>query len=117
LNIIQTGTCGDLFLGTVDTTREHKDAQYVAEQISTFVDKVGSHNILQVCTNNIAAMANADCTVMQSNPHMYVQGCAVHCFDLLLEDWDKQLWIKRLIKKAQRICTFVKNHHASQAIF
>jgi hypothetical protein len=31
LNIIQTGTCGDLFLGTIDTTREHKDAQYIAE--------------------------------------------------------------------------------------
>jgi hypothetical protein len=31
LNIIQIGTRGDLFLGTIDTTREHKDAQYNAE--------------------------------------------------------------------------------------
>jgi hypothetical protein len=62
-------------------------------------------------------MANTGCTVMQSNPHMYIQGCMAHCLDLLLENWGKQLWIKRLIKKAQRICTFVKNHHASQAMF
>jgi hypothetical protein len=102
---------------TIDTTGEHKDAQYIGEQISTFVAKVGSHNVVQICTDNAAAMANMDCTVMQSNPHMYVQGCAAHCLDLLLEDWGKQLWIKKLMKKAQRICTFVKNHHASQAMF
>jgi hypothetical protein len=117
LNIIQTGTRGDLFLGTIDTTREHKDAQYIAEQISTFVAKVGSHNVVQICIENAAAMENAGRMVMQSNPHMYVQGCAAHCLDLLLEDWNKQLWIKRLMKKAQGICTFVKNHHASQAMF
>jgi hypothetical protein len=117
LNIIQTGTRGDLFLGTIDTTGEHKDAQYIAEQINTFVAKVGSHNVVQICTDNTATMANAGRTVMQSNPHIYVQGCAAHCLDLLLEDWGKQLWIKRFMKKARRICTFVKNHHASQAMF
>jgi hypothetical protein len=72
LNIIQIGTRGDLFLGTIDTIGEHKDAQYIAEQISTFVAKVGSHNVVQICTDNAAAMANAGCTMMQSNPHMYV---------------------------------------------
>jgi hypothetical protein len=117
LNIIQTGIRGDLFLGTIDTTGEHKDAQYIAEQINTFVAKVGSHNVVQICTDNAAAMENAGCSVMQSNPHMYVQGCVAHCLDLLLEDWSKQLWTKRLMKKARRICTFVKNHHASQAMF
>jgi hypothetical protein len=100
LNIIQIGTRGDHFLGTVDTTGEHKDAQYIAEQISTFVAKMGSHNVVQICIDNVATMANVGCTVMQSNPHMYVQGCATHCLDLLLEDWGKQLWIKRLMKKA-----------------
>jgi hypothetical protein len=53
------------------------------------VAKVGSHNVVQICTDNAAAMANAGRTVMQSNPHMYVQGCAAHCLDLLLEDWSK----------------------------
>jgi hypothetical protein len=108
LNINQIGIRGDLFLGTIDTTGEHKDAQYIAEQISTFVAKVGSYNVVQICTDNAAAMANAGRIVMQSNPHMYVQGCTAHCLDLLLEDWSKQLWIKRLMKKARRICTFVK---------
>ena len=48
---------------------------------------------------------------------MYVQSCAVHCLDLLLEDWAQQDWMKKVIKKARLICIFIKNHHASQAIF
>ena len=48
---------------------------------------------------------------------MYVQGCAAHCLDLLLEDWGKEDWVKKLVKKARVICVFIKNHHASQAIF
>ena len=62
-------------------------------------------------------MSLATCDVMRLNPHMYVQGCAAHCLDLLLEDWAQQDWMKNVIKKAQLIYVFIKNHHASQAIF
>ena len=62
-------------------------------------------------------MSLAACNVMQLNPHMYVQGCATHCLDLLLEDWAQHDWMKKIIKKTQLICVFIKNHHRSQAIF
>jgi hypothetical protein len=48
LNIIQIGKRRALFLGTIDTTGEHKDSQYIAEQINTFVATVGSHNVVQI---------------------------------------------------------------------
>ena len=51
---------------------------------------VGGHNIVQVCTDNAPVMASARRDLMQSNPHMYVQGCVAHCLDLLLEDWSKE---------------------------
>ena len=62
-------------------------------------------------------MASIVRNVMQSNPHMYIQGCATHCLDLLLEDWGKEDWVKKLIKKTWIIWIFIKNHHTSQAIF
>jgi hypothetical protein len=37
---------GTMFKVAIDTTGEHKDAQYIAEQIYTFVAKVGSHNVV-----------------------------------------------------------------------
>ena len=117
LNMVQCGTKGDVFLGTIDTTGNHKDHTYVAMQILSFVQKVGADNVVQICTDNAPVMSLAACDVMRINCHMYVQGCAAHCLDLLLEDWAQQDWMKKVIKKAQLICVFIKNHHASQAIF
>lgn len=117
LNVLQCGTKGDVFLGTIDTTGNHKDHVYVAAQIQPFVEKVGRHNVVQVCTDNAPVMASAARDLIRANPDLYFQGCAAHCLDLLLEDWGKEEWVKKLVKKARHICVFVKNHHASQAIF
>ena len=62
-------------------------------------------------------MTAASCHIFQSISHIYVQGCAAHCLDLLLEDWGKEEWVKKLVKKARIISVFIKSHHASQAIF
>ena len=117
LNIAQCGTKGDVFLGTIDTIGNLKDHTYVATQILSSVQKVGADNVFQICTDNALVMSLAACDVMRINHHMYVQGCAAHCFDLLLEDWAQQNWMKKMIKKARLICVFIKNHHAFQAIF
>ena len=118
LNMVECGTKRDVFLGTIDTTKNQKDhTSYVATQILSFVQKIGADNVVQICKDNAPVMSLAACDVMWINPHMYVQGCAVHCFDLLLEDWALQDWMKKVIKKARLICVFIKNHHASQAIF
>ena len=78
--------------------------------------KVRADNVVQICLDNAPVMFLAACDMMQINHHMYVQGCAAHCLDLL-EDWAQQGWMKKVIKKARLICVFIKNHHASQAIF
>ena len=81
------------------------------------MQKVGADNVVQICTNNAPVMSLTACDVMRINRHIYVQGCAAHCLDLLLEDWAQQDWMKKVIKKAWLICVFIKNHHASQVIF
>ena len=39
LNVVQCGSNGDLFLGIIDTTGNHKDHQYIASQIHPFLEK------------------------------------------------------------------------------
>ena len=90
LNMVQCGTKGDVFLGTIDTTGNHKDHTYVAMQILSFVQKVGVDNVVQICTDNAPVMSLVACDVMRINCHMYIQGCVAHCLDLLLEDWAQQ---------------------------
>ena len=117
LNIVQCDPNGDLFLGTIDTTGNHKDHQYVASQIHPFLEKGEVHNVVQVCTDNAPVMTAASRHIFQSISHLYMQRCAAHCLDLLLEDWGKEEWMKKLVKKARIISIFIKSHHASQAIF
>ena len=90
LNMVQCGTKGDVFLNTIDTIGNHKDHTYVATQILSFEQKVGADNVVQICTDNAPVMSLAACNMMRINRHMYVQGCAAHCLDLLLEDWAQQ---------------------------
>ena len=62
-------------------------------------------------------MTAASRHIFQSTSHLYVQECAAYCLDLLLEDWGKEEWVKKLVKKARIISIFIKSHHALQAIF
>ena len=101
LNVVQCGPSGDLFLGTIDTTGNHKDQHYVASQIRPFLEKVGVHNVVQVCTDNAPVMIAASRHIFQSISHLYVQGCATHCLDLLLEDWGKERMGEEVGEKGQ----------------
>ena len=50
---------GELFLGSVDTTGNEKTATYMASLMERFIEQVGPHNIVQVCTNNDRSMLRA----------------------------------------------------------
>ena len=83
----------------------------------SILEKVRVHDVVQVCKDNAPVMIVASRHIFQSISHLYMQGCAAHCLDLLLEDWDKEEWVKKLVKKARIISIFIKIYHASQAIF
>jgi len=64
LNVVQCGTKGDVFLGTIDTTGNYKDHVYVASQIQPFIQVVGPENVVQVCTDNAPVMTSASRDIM-----------------------------------------------------
>jgi hypothetical protein len=49
-------------------------------------------------------------------PSFYFQGCVAHCLDLLLEDWRKITWVKR-VKNVKNVVSFIQQHHVPLAIF
>ena len=70
--MVQYGTKGDVFLGTIDTTGNQKDHTHVATQILSFVQKIGADNVVQICRDNAPVMSLTACDVMWLNCHMYV---------------------------------------------
>lgn len=117
LNVLLCCPTGDTFLGSIDTTGNKKDAAYIAEQMSIHINRVGPSNVVQVCTDNASSMVAAGRILTQRHPHLYFQGCGAHILDLLLQDWGSEAWVRSLVKKARKICVFVRGHHATQALF
>ncbi|KAG0595794.1 hypothetical protein M758_UG198100 [Ceratodon purpureus] len=97
----QSGTRGDVFLGTIDTTGHYKDSDYIASQIRPFVERAGPQHVVQVCTDNAPNMLGSSRMLETRYPHIYVQGD----------------WVKHIVRKARLICLWVRNHHSSMALF
>ena len=112
-NAMLVSPSGKLFLGSVDTTGNEKTATYMER----FIEQVGPHNIVQVCTDNDRSMLNASKIITEKYPHIYMQGCVAHAMDLLLEDWGKATWIKETVEKAKLLVKFVKKCHMPLAVF
>jgi hypothetical protein len=117
INVMLACTSGEVFLGSVDTTGERKDANYVANCMINYIEAVGAENVVQVCTDNAANMIAAGELLVRRFPHVYFQGCAAHALDLLLEDWGKERWVKNMMKRARAIVSFIRTHHMPLAIF
>jgi hypothetical protein len=49
--------------------------------------------------------------------HLSKQDCCAHILDLLLEDWKKDEMFKTLIIRAKRVCIYIRNHHATMALY
>jgi Protein of unknown function (DUF 659)/hAT family C-terminal dimerisation region len=116
-NAMLVSPAGELFLGSVDTTGSEKTAEYMASIMEKFIEQVGPHNIVQICTDNASSMLKASQIIIKKYPHIYVQGCAAHAMDLLLEDWGKTTWIKETLHKAKYLVKFVKNRQMPLAVF
>ena len=116
-NAMLVSSVGELFLGSVDTTGNEKTAEYMASIMDKFIEQVGPHNIVQVCTDNAKSMLKASQIMVKKYPHLYIQGCATHAMDLLLEDWGKATWIQETLGKAKYLVKFVKNRQMPLAVF
>ena len=116
-NAMLVSPSGELFLESVDTTGNEKTATYMASLLERFIKQVGPRNIVQVCTDNDRSMLNASKIIVEKYPHIYMQGCAAHAMDLLLEDWRKATWIKETVEKAKLLVKFVKKRHMPLAVF
>jgi hypothetical protein len=108
---------GDVFIGSIDITREYKDAHKICNALDEYIETIGVNNIVKICTDNVSSMRNMPNLLIFCFPSLYFQVCDVHCLNLLLEDWGKTTQAKRSMKKRKAIISFIQQHHAPLAIF
>jgi hypothetical protein len=107
----------DVFIGSVDTTGNKKTKKYIVRELKTYIEAVGPNNMTQICLDNASAMLGVLDDLVAIYPHLYKQGCCAHILVLLLEDWRKEEMFKTLIIWAKEVCIYIRNHHATMALY
>ncbi len=116
LNIMFACPSGYVFIGSIDTTGERKDAHYICNALGGYIKTIGVDNIVQICTNIASSMRSVTNLIIYCFPSLYFQVCVFRCLNLLFEDWGKATWVKRIVKKV-KVVSFIQQHHAPLTIF
>ncbi|XP_048225512.1 uncharacterized protein LOC8264909 [Ricinus communis] len=112
LNFLVNCSQGTVFLKSVEASHiiYSPDGLYVL--LKQVVEEVGASNVLQVITNGNEHYTVAGKRLMEAFPSLFWAPCAVHCLDLILEDFAKLEWIDAVIEQAKSVTRFVYNHSA-----
>ncbi len=84
LNVMLVCPNGDVFIGSIDTIGEWKDAHSICNTSSGYIKTIGIDDIVQICTNNVLSMRSATDLLIHCFPSLYFQGYVAHCLQLLL---------------------------------
>jgi len=98
---------GNIFIGSIDTIREYKDAHYICNALAEYIETIGVNNIVQICIDNASNMISVPKLLIRRFPNLYFQVCDVNFLNLLLEDWGKTTWAKQIMKKTKAIVSFI----------
>ncbi|XP_057734101.1 uncharacterized protein LOC130949377 [Arachis stenosperma] len=80
----------------------------VVKMLEDAVEFVGKENVVQIVTDNAAHYKAAGEKLMETRKSFYWTPCAMHCIDLILEDFEKKLMVhETTIKKGRKITTFI----------
>ncbi|WJX46016.1 hypothetical protein P8452_32853 [Trifolium repens] len=102
---------GTVFWKSVDASDvDSRNTDYYFQLLDKVVEEIGEEFIVQVVTDNEAALKSAGHKLMEKRPHLYWSSCATHCLDLCLEDIRKKKNIQKLLSEAKLVTTFIYNH-------
>ncbi|XP_057970336.1 uncharacterized protein LOC131159441 [Malania oleifera] len=102
---------GTVFHKSVDASDvPSRTAEYYFRLMDEVVEEIGEENVVQVVTDNEAAMKAGGKLLMQKRPNLYWTACAAHCIDLILEDIGKKSNVKKVLEDARTITSFIYNH-------
>lgn len=111
INFLVYSPRGTIFHKSVDATDVYKkDADYYFRLMKKVVEEIGEERVVQIVTDNEAAVKAAGKKLMEAYPHLYWTACAAHCLDLLLEDIGNMKNIKPVLVKAKKISQFIYHY-------
>ena len=86
MNVMMSCPASNVFLDSIDTSRERKTMVYIVDQLKAFIQKIGPWKVTQICTNNAKNILGIKNDIVLTYPHIFKQGCALHALNVLLKD-------------------------------
>ncbi|KAL7254344.1 hypothetical protein ACSBR1_008695 [Camellia fascicularis] len=86
-----------------------KTDDYYLGLMDKVVDEIGEEYVVQIVTDNKAAIKAAGYKLMQKMENLYWTGCATPCIDLMLEDIGKKKSMAKVLDCAKVIARFIYN--------
>jgi hypothetical protein len=117
INVIAICPQGAMFLKAIDYNGVEKDATFISTILIDAIESVGSHNVVQVITDNAQVCRAAGLIVEGRYDHIFWTPCAVHSLNLMLAKIGEIGWINEIYATSKEIQMFITNHSMSQAIY
>lgn len=111
INVLLVSPAGELFMEAIDTSGNTKNMQYIAQQVSEYVDK---HVDLVVMDG---ACSGAIDLLKEEFPWLSGVVCTTHSLDLLMEDLGTMAFAAEPLHKAKQLVKFINNHQKTRALF
>lgn len=111
INFLVYCSKGTIFWKSVDVSSvRSRDAEFYYRLLDSVVEEIGENYIVQIVTDNEAAMKAAGKKLMLKRQHLYWTSCAAHCLDLCLEDIGKKPSVAKVLDEAKKVTCFIYNH-------
>ncbi|KAE8690437.1 putative phospholipid:diacylglycerol acyltransferase 2 [Hibiscus syriacus] len=102
---------GTVFWKSMDVSSvRSRDAEFYYNLLDSVVEEIGESYIVQIVTDNEAAMKGAGKKRMLKRKHLYWTSCATHCLDLCLKDIGKRPSVAKVLEEAKKVTCFIYNH-------
>ncbi|KAG8479284.1 hypothetical protein CXB51_029834 [Gossypium anomalum] len=111
INFLVYCSKGTIFRKSVDASSvRSRDAEFFYSLLDSVVEEIGENYIVQIVTDNEAAMKATGKKLMLKRKHLYWTSCAAHCLDLCLEDIGKKPSVAKVLDEAKKVTYFIYNH-------
>ncbi|GAU26503.1 hypothetical protein TSUD_361360 [Trifolium subterraneum] len=108
LNFLVHSPKGTIFLKSIDASDITKTADKIFKMMDDVVEEVGEENVVQIVTDNAENYKETGELLMEKRSNLFWTPCAAHCFDLMLEDFEKKIPLhKETIAKGKKITTYI----------
>ncbi len=107
-----------LYLESVFPSFVSLNSNFVANEFTRVINKIGNEKVIAIVTDNESTMSNARDIVRGNFPSLKNPGCLCHWLALIPKDLESNsATVRDTFTKASTVVKYLTNHHAPHALF